>query len=135
VPLTALDLLAPVVTPLFSAHRGTLDRLAVHHACARLRIPLQADPEAFSESTVDPLPGTIDAPNPKIMVDSGPSREVVGEQAPLTATLEKVEDGVEDFTETVGSGASLSLGGGHVGFYVFPFGVGKIRRVRLSHAC
>ena len=38
--------------------------------------------------------------------------------------MKRVEDGIEDFTERVGSGASVSFGGGHVGFYVFPFGIG-----------
>jgi hypothetical protein len=33
-------------------------------------------------------------------------------------------DGVQDLAETVGSRPSVSFGGGHVGFYVFPFGVG-----------
>jgi hypothetical protein len=94
VPLAALDLLGSVITALFPAHRGALYRLGIHHARARLRIPLQADPEAFSESTVDPLPGPVYAPNPEVVVDGGPSREVMGEQAPLTATFEKVEDSV-----------------------------------------
>jgi hypothetical protein len=38
VTLTALDLLASVVAALFSAYRGTLDRLAIHHARAGLGI-------------------------------------------------------------------------------------------------
>jgi hypothetical protein len=58
--LSALDLLAAVVTALFSSHRGSLHRLGVHHPCAGLGISLQAYPkEAFSESSVDPLPGTV----------------------------------------------------------------------------
>jgi len=43
VTLTALYLLAPVVAALFSAHRGTLNRLAIDHARAGLRISLQAN--------------------------------------------------------------------------------------------
>ena len=40
VALRALDLLAAIVTTLFfaAAHRGTLERLAIHHASAGLRI-------------------------------------------------------------------------------------------------
>jgi hypothetical protein len=37
VALTALDLLAAIVTSLFPAHRGALHRLAVHHARAELK--------------------------------------------------------------------------------------------------
>jgi hypothetical protein len=41
--LSSLDLLAPIVTPLFPAYPGALHRLGVHHARAGLRISLQAN--------------------------------------------------------------------------------------------
>src|SRR5215204_2095311 len=37
VTLTPLDLLASIITPIFSAYCGTLDRLALHHASAGLK--------------------------------------------------------------------------------------------------
>ena len=133
--LTALDLLTSVVTALFASHRGALERLAIHHARAGLGISFQANPEAFSDGPIDTLPGAVDTPSPKVVVDGGPSREVMGEQAPLAAAFEDVEDGLEDLTKVVDPGSSVSCGGGHVRLDVVPFGVGKIRRVRLSHAC
>src|ERR671921_480840 len=69
VSLTPLHLLATIVTALFSAHRGTLHRLRIHHARAGLGISLQAYSQAFSESPVDPLPGTIDAPFSEVVID------------------------------------------------------------------
>ncbi len=92
--LAALDLLASVITSIFSAYCATLDRLGIHHASAGLRIPLQANPKAFTDSPIDPLPGAVDAPSSEVVIDRGPSREVVGKQTPLTATFEDVEDGV-----------------------------------------
>src|SRR3990170_4804871 len=80
VALASLDLLAPVVTSIFSAHRGGLNRLGIHHARAGLRAPFKADPQPFAAGPVDPLEGAVDPPGPKIMVDGGPSRKVVGEQ-------------------------------------------------------
>jgi hypothetical protein len=62
VAFSALHFLAAVVTTLFSAHSGSLDRLAIHYACTGLRISLPANPQAFPHCGVDPLPGTIDAP-------------------------------------------------------------------------
>ena len=59
----------------------------------------------------------------------------MGEQAPLTATFEKVEDSVEDLTKVVSPRPSQPFGCGHVRLDVFPFGVGKIRWVRFSHTC
>jgi hypothetical protein len=87
VALSSFDLLASVVTALFSAHRRSLDRLGVHHPGTRLRIPLRANPQAFADSSVDPLPSTVDAPSSEIVVDGGPSREVVRKQTPLATTL------------------------------------------------
>src|SRR5215213_7265523 len=77
VALATLHLLAPIVTALFSSHRGALYRLAIHHPRAGLRISFQAHSQAFSESSVDPLEGSIDAPLPEVPVNGGPSREVV----------------------------------------------------------
>jgi hypothetical protein len=44
VALSSLYLLASVVTPIFCAHSGTLDRLGIHHTSAWLGISLQANP-------------------------------------------------------------------------------------------
>ena len=54
---------------------------------------------------------------------------------PLAAALEEVEEGVEDLAKVVSPVPSMPFGGGEMGRYVVPFGVGKIRRVSLSHAC
>jgi hypothetical protein len=85
--LTTFDFLASVVTTFFSAHSSSLDRLTVYYAGTGLRIPLRANPQAFADSPVDPLPSTVDAPSSEIVVDSGPSREVVRKQTPLATTL------------------------------------------------
>jgi len=77
VTLTAPNLLASVVTTLFSAHSGRFDRLTVHYAGAGPRISLQANPQTFSESSIDALPGAVYAPLSEVVVDGGPSREVV----------------------------------------------------------
>src|SRR5919107_3485392 len=76
--LTPFDLLTSVVTALLSAHRGALYRLAIHHARTGLRITLQADPQPFSDGPVDPFPATVYAPFSEVVVDGGPSGEVVG---------------------------------------------------------
>jgi len=87
-PLTAFDLLASYsITAIFSAHRGTLDRLRIHHAGTGLRIPLQANPKALADGPVDALPGAVDPPSSEVVVDGGPPRKVVGEQAPLATAL------------------------------------------------
>ena len=85
---------ASVVAALFYSHRGTLHRLAIHHARAGLGIPFQANAQAFAAGGIDPLPGAIDTPFAEVSVNGGPPGEVVGQQSPLAAALQEVEDGV-----------------------------------------
>jgi hypothetical protein len=108
VALAAIDLLATIVTALLCA---TLDRLGINHACAGLWISVQANPEAFLYSPVDPFPGTVDAPGSEVVVNGRSSREVVGKQAPLTTAFEDVEDGVQNLTKIVSPRPSMPLGG------------------------
>jgi hypothetical protein len=57
------------------------------------------------------------------------------EQEPLAAAFEEVEDSVQDLAKAMGPRPSMSFGCWRVGFYVVPFGIGKIRRVRFSNTC
>jgi len=71
--LCAFNLLAAVVTTLITSYTRALDRLAIHHASARLRIAFLAHSHSMAQSSVDPLPGAIDPPSPEVMVDSLPA--------------------------------------------------------------
>jgi len=82
---SAADLLATIVTAFLSAYPGTLYRLGIHYAGTGLRISLQADPQAFPDCRIDPLPGAVDAPLSEVMVDGGPSRKLVRKHTPLAA--------------------------------------------------
>jgi hypothetical protein len=73
VTLTPFDLLTSVVTPIFAAYRGALDRLGIHHPGTGLGISVQANPEALADCPVDPLPSTVDTPGSEVVVDGGPS--------------------------------------------------------------
>jgi len=87
VTFTPFDLLASVVTPIFSAHRGALDRLGILHPGTGLGISVQANPEALAYGPIDPLPGNIDTPLSEVVVDGGPSREIVRKQSPLATAF------------------------------------------------
>jgi hypothetical protein len=70
----AQSLLASVVSALFCAHHGALERLGIDHTSAGLRISSQANPqEAFSYCPIDTLPGAVDRPLSEIVVVGGPS--------------------------------------------------------------
>ena len=125
VTLSSLDLLASVVSALVPSHAGALDRLAVHHASARLGIALLAHPQSTAQSGVYLFPGAVYAPSPEVVVDGLPRREVVGKQAPgAPATHDDVEDGLEDLARGVEPGSSWGFGDRDVGLYVGPLGIG-----------
>ena len=87
VALPTVDLLSAVVAAFLSAYSGSLD-----YASTGLRISLQAQPKAFPDSLIDPLPSAVDGPSPEIVVDGRPPRKVVREHAPLTAASQDVEE-------------------------------------------
>ncbi len=55
------------------------------------------------------LPAAIDAPVSELVVYGFPVREIMREQAPRTATLEYVEDSIEDLAGMVESRPTGSL--------------------------
>src|SRR5215207_7842415 len=69
VAFSALDLLATIIASLLSSHAGALDRLRIDNTRGGLRITPKTDPQTLADGCVEPLPGTIDAPEPKVMVD------------------------------------------------------------------
>src|SRR5512132_1005949 len=99
--LSSFDLLGPVVTALLATHARSLDRLAVYYGRAGLRVSPEAHPHSLAQGRVHPLPSSIYAPNPEVMVYCLPRRELVGQQAPSTTATHDVEDGVYDLAQGV----------------------------------
>src|SRR5215210_3140510 len=74
-----LPSLAPIVSALLSAsYPGCFYRLAIHYACAWLRVSLEAHPHLLAQGSVHPLPGSIHSPDAEVVVDGLPRWEVVG---------------------------------------------------------
>jgi hypothetical protein len=72
--LSTLDLLAAIVAALFAAYPSRLDRLAIYYGGAGLRISFETDPDPLAQSGVHPLPGTIQAELPEVVIDAAPGR-------------------------------------------------------------
>ena len=132
VSLSALDLLATVVAAFFSAHACGLDRLAVHYACARLRVSLEANSHPLAQSGVHPFPCAIQAPSSEVVVDGLPGRELVGHKSPSTSATDYVKDGVEDLAQGVYPRASGSSGSRQMRLDAYPLGVGEVGLVCSS---
>jgi hypothetical protein len=69
-PLSALDLLASIVSSLLSAHPGRFNRLAIYDARARLRLSLETNPHPLAQGLMHPFPGSIDSPETEVVMDS-----------------------------------------------------------------
>jgi hypothetical protein len=132
VSLAALDLLGSVIAALFSTYPGSLDRLAVHYACARLRVSLEAHSHLLAQGGVHPFPGAIQAPQAEVVVDGLPGWELMWHKSPSTAATDYVKDSVEDLAQGVHSRASGSSGDRQMRLYVLPLGVGEVGLVCSS---
>lgn len=62
-----------------------LDRLADANRPARLRIAVRLDPQPFAQGGTDEFSPTIIPPDADVVVDRLPRRELVGQEAPVTA--------------------------------------------------
>src|ERR1043165_1003899 len=79
--------------------------------------------------SVNLLPQTIVLPQPEIMVGGAPRSKVLGQIAPLTASLDDIENSVEQLAERVLAWPSLRAGLGETIVDELPFGVRQIRCV------
>ena len=121
----------PVVASFSSSDAGRLHRLAVYYPRARLGIALEANPHPFAQRGVHPLPDPVQTPRAEVVVDRGPSREVVGQKPPL----QEIEDGVEDLAQAVQARSPFVFWDRQERFDVLPLGIGKVGWVCSSHAC
>ena len=121
VPLAALDLFGGIVT-----HRATvgigLDALTVQDR-RRGPAPLAlGGAHMGAELGVERLPGVVERPLAKDVIDGLPRREVGGQQAPLDAAFDHVEDRIQDAPPVGGRAAALAGLGEHR-FEESPLGV------------
>jgi hypothetical protein len=66
----------------------------------------------MAQGSVQPLPGTVQAPSPEVMMDGFPKRKLMGQQAPSTTTSDDVVDSVKDLAQGVHPGPSGGLWSG-----------------------
>jgi hypothetical protein len=61
------------------------DALRVDNRGAGLAVAAFQDAEVTAQGIVDPFPGTLFSPAPKVVIDDTPRRPVVGDKPPRTA--------------------------------------------------
>src|SRR5215212_4951849 len=94
--LSSFHLLGRVEPSLVASHASGSDRLGVHYRRAGVGVPAEPRPQTLAQLCVQALPGAVDAPPPKPVVDGLPRRELARQQPPGATALQDVEDSVED---------------------------------------
>src|SRR4051812_23094996 len=102
-------------------------RLTVHNRGTRVRISTGCLPHLFPQRVMDLLPDSGATPEPEIMIDRAPSRQIVGQQVPSAHTASHVENGVEDFAAAVFRRTTTGFHGRHERGQLFPFGLREVR--------
>ncbi len=122
VPLAAVDLLA-VVEAVRPADRRGLDGLAIGSGGTGAGVAASLAADLLTQGFVDPFPGAVPTPTAIPGMNGAPGREVLGQQAPLAAGADQVEDAIEDLAQ-VGRRSAHPLGFGQEGLDQGPLLIG-----------
>lgn len=124
--LASINLFSGVVAPLVAAF-GTLDALAVDDGRTGLGLASFDHTHLLPQMAVNRHPQTGALPEPEIVVSGAPGSKVLWQIAPLTASLDDIEDCVEQLAEGVLAWPALLVGLGETIVDELPFAVSQIR--------
>src|SRR2546421_4965188 len=130
-PLAPVDLLG-AVEPVVTTTIGRCEGLRVDHACARLPVTSREYAEVTAQDIVDPFPGTIFSPAPKIMIDNAPGRHIVGHMPPRTAGAQDIQDRIDNFPLGILLRSATGLSGRNQWCENLPFTIIEIGGIGLS---
>src|SRR5687767_15931527 len=95
-PLAAAHLLATVVAALLATLLGGLDRLAVDDRDTGLVVAAGLVAHVAAEHDREFVPDAAVGPGAEVVVAGPPGRELVGQQTPLAAATDQIQQGVDD---------------------------------------
>ena len=124
--LASINLFSGVVAPLVAAF-GALDTLAVDDGRTGLGLASFDHTHLLPQMGVNRHPQTGALPEPEIVVSGAPGSKVLWHIAPLTASLDDIEDCVEQLAEGVLAWPALLVGLGETIVDELPFAVSQIR--------
>ena len=78
--------------------RIRFDALAIENGGRRTTILALRRAHLRPEASVQAVPGIVESPPAKNMVDGLPTREVMRQEPPLNASFGDVEDGIDDLS-------------------------------------
>ena len=104
----AIDALGPIVAT-DAPNPSRAYGLAVDNTGARVGVASDAGAELLAKGGVHLFPRAIQAPQPEVVIGRLPSRKLVWQQPPRTATPNHVEDRVDDLAHGMQSGSTETL--------------------------
>jgi hypothetical protein len=108
VAFAAIDALGPIVAT-DAPNPSRAYGLAVDNTGARVGVASDAGAELLAKGGVHMFPRAIQAPQPEVVIGRLPSRKLVWQQPPGTATPNYVEDRVDDLAHGMQSGSTETL--------------------------
>ena len=128
---SACNLLSSVKTAIRASFRG-LDRLAIHNGGTGLWLFLVPLSSYFhTQGLVQSLPETFLSPQTEVMIDSLPGRQVARKHAPGTATLQDIENAIQNDSPAMFARATGLGLGWQVWSNFQPLGIIQVGRVNL----
>jgi hypothetical protein len=129
--LAPFDLLG-AVEPVVSTTIGRFDGLRVDHRRAGLGVAAFQVAEVTAQGSVDPLPGTIVSPAPKVVIDDAPGRQSVGDTPPRTAGAQDIQARIDNLPLGILLGSATGFGGRNQWCEHLPFALIESGGIGLS---
>src|SRR5262249_5436750 len=131
VTLAAAQFLGPIVaarTTLLTRPNG----LTIQNGTAGLALSPRRLAYQFPHGAMDFFPQTLAAPQPEVMVNRTPRRQVVRKQFPSAAAADGVTDAIDDLASRVFGRTAARLGGWDEQLQILPLSIGEITVLRLA---
>jgi len=125
--LSALDPFACIVAHLTTVRIG-FDALAIENACCWSTFLVHTLSYFGSKKAIDLLPCIVSLPFAENVIDCLPGRKIIWQHSPLDATLDDIEDGIQNEAATDARAPSLFLFWQHR-LDQLPLSIGQIRRI------
>ena len=98
-----------------------------------MRIPAQPLTFRVVERREQQSPSSAQAQATKMIEDRLPGRKIAGQKAPGTASMEHIEDRIEDAAQRVTSRSAGGTGLMQIGLQARPFGIGEVAGIGRVH--
>jgi hypothetical protein len=124
--------LFPGIKAAFRTAFSRFYRLAIQNGGTGFRRSAFFLPHRGSQGAIHLLPGSVNPPNTKVMIDSFPRRQIFRQHAPGPTTAQSIKDRIQNFAPSVLAGTTRARRFWHVLLNRVPFVIIQVCRVSFS---